>query len=99
MCERLLTWSSAHPLLCNQEASLVPPIDGAGSQFSVVGAHLCRFLACHTCTTLPHQPRRCLSGCQDSSASSRLSAWLLERCSSLSSVLSLPESFSVYLWV
>ena len=38
-----------------QEGSLVSCMDGAGSWFSVVAAHLCGLLICHTCTTLPHQ--------------------------------------------
>ena len=49
-------------LVCNQEASLVPPVDGAGSWVSVVAAHLCRLLISHTCTRLPDQPHQSLSG-------------------------------------
>ena len=32
---------------------------------SVVAAHLCGFLICHTCTTLPHQPHQSLCSNQD----------------------------------
>ena len=60
--ENQLLGSSLLALLCIQEASLVAPIGDAGSWFSVVAAHLCRFLICHTCTTLPHQPHQSLSG-------------------------------------
>ena len=68
----LMLGSSLLALLCNQEASLVPPIVGAGSWISAVAAHLCRFLICQSCTTLPHEPHQSLVGNQRSYFSCRL---------------------------
>ena len=64
--KHMLLGSSLLALLCIQEASLVVPIDVAGSRFSVGATHLCGFPIGHTCATLPHQPRRSLVGGQDS---------------------------------
>ena len=58
--------------MCIQEASLVPPVDGAGSWFSVVTAHLCRIPDPPHLHHVAHQPHQFLGGNQDSYLSCRL---------------------------
>ena len=47
-------------LLCNQEASLVPPIDGSSSWVYVVAAYLCRVPDLQHLHQVAYQPHQSL---------------------------------------
>ena len=53
-------------LLCNEEASQVPPVDGAGSRVAVVATHLSRLPDQQHLQQVAYQPHPSLVGNQDS---------------------------------
>ena len=78
-------WSSLPALLCNQEASLVPPVDATGSWVSVVAAHLCRVPDLPHPHQVAYEPHQFLVGKQDSYLKLQSMTQWLPGCFSLGS--------------